>query len=613
MSSLAGALASPRSPHTLQITDPDPLASPKAEDTDEDNLDDIQPNFPSPHASPDEHGKDEDKDEGEGEQEMNDLFGEDEDVNLVQHERPASSAPSDRDHADQDDGLSSPERRHREQMEYPEEDEPEPVVEQRLEADVAIPNIPVPRSSDGSYWVIRMPNFIKVDSKPFHPDTYVGPEQEDDDGHQSESLREKSMSIKLKVENTVRWRWSKDQFGHDVSNPSVGPWPQTLFIRPTDVHLPLHGTLCLNFHPRSARDRTLQRRQSNSRIVRWSDGSLSLQLGKELFDITQSVDTSGAVPRQALGGAGGPSSTQPTPSQSFSQSQSLGTFPGSGQQAHGLTYLVAQHKRAEILQCEALVTGYMSLRPTGMQSETHRMLVRAVGQKHTRVARLRMAPEPTTDPERERLELERAAARKPRKSRGGDDDPLGATRRRRSGYARKRTGDDMWSDDDDDDAGFGHGGEDEDYGDDGDRRRGKRKQSGDDSGKKGPGEYERDDFLVADTDEDDDFAEEETRRRKRKRAAREEEEEAEEDDLERLEAKITQNEAAERKRRQREGAGNNAETDTRDADAEAAGEDAMDVESEEAEEDDDFSVRRSRTAPGPRKRRAVGFDEDDED
>jgi len=67
------------------------------------------------------------------------------------------------------------------------------------------------------HWVIRMPNFVKVDSKPFHPDTYVGPEHEDDDGHHNESVREKSMSIKLKVENTMRWRWTKDEFGQDVS------------------------------------------------------------------------------------------------------------------------------------------------------------------------------------------------------------------------------------------------------------------------------------------------------------------------------------------------------------------------------------------------------------
>lgn len=67
------------------------------------------------------------------------------------------------------------------------------------------------------HWVIRVPNFVKVDSKPFHPDTYVGPEQDEEDSHPSESIREKSMSIKLKVENTLRWRWIKDGFGQDVS------------------------------------------------------------------------------------------------------------------------------------------------------------------------------------------------------------------------------------------------------------------------------------------------------------------------------------------------------------------------------------------------------------
>jgi hypothetical protein len=59
---------------------------------------------------------------------------------------------------------------------------------------------------------------VKIDSKPFHPDTYVGPEQEDDDAvQQAVTLREKSMTIKLKVENTIRWRWIKDEFGNDVS------------------------------------------------------------------------------------------------------------------------------------------------------------------------------------------------------------------------------------------------------------------------------------------------------------------------------------------------------------------------------------------------------------
>jgi len=59
-----------------------------------------------------------------------------------------------------------------------------------------------------------MPNFVKMDTKPFHPDTYLGPEEEE--SMQAESVREKSMTIKLKVENTVRWRWIKDANGRDV-------------------------------------------------------------------------------------------------------------------------------------------------------------------------------------------------------------------------------------------------------------------------------------------------------------------------------------------------------------------------------------------------------------
>ena len=45
-----------------------------------DNLDDIQPTFASQDALPADDKKDDD------EQELNDLFGEDEDVNMVEHE-----------------------------------------------------------------------------------------------------------------------------------------------------------------------------------------------------------------------------------------------------------------------------------------------------------------------------------------------------------------------------------------------------------------------------------------------------------------------------------------------------------------------------------------------
>ena len=93
-----------------------------------------------------------------------------------------------------------------------------------------------------------------------------------------------------------------------------------------------------------------------------------------------------------------------------------------------------------------------------MQSETHRMLVRAVGQKHNKVARLRMAPDPTMDPEREVAELMKVAAKKSKKK--AEDDGLGG-RRRRSGYSRKRTAN-YWSDDEDEEQEYAGSEEDDD-------------------------------------------------------------------------------------------------------------------------------------------------------
>jgi RNA polymerase-associated protein LEO1 len=56
---------------------------------------------------------------------------------------------------------------------------------------------------------------VKIDSKPFHPDTYYGPDDEDPE---QVGQKERSMSIRLAVENTVRWKWSKDKNGLDVSS-----------------------------------------------------------------------------------------------------------------------------------------------------------------------------------------------------------------------------------------------------------------------------------------------------------------------------------------------------------------------------------------------------------
>lgn len=354
-----------------------------------------------------------------------------------------------------------------------------------------------------------------MDSKPFHADTYVGPEHEDEDISLTENVRERSMTIKLKVENTVRWRWIKGESG-------------------------------------------IEQRQSNSRIIRWSDGSLSLRLGKELFDINRTVDTSAVVPRQHVGSQG-------------SQSQVLTQTDGT-HKSHGLTYLVAQHKRSQVLQAEAIITGYLSLRPTGMQSETHRMLVRAVGQKHNKIARLRMVPEPTKDPEREKLELMKLSAKKSRKKQDTVDE-LGSGRRRRTW--RKSDARDMWSDDEEDAAPMGNfeGSEDEIGNSPGRSNRKSRK------GKERAEDYQEDDFLVADTSDEEGGG---LRGKKSKEGEIE-------DPLDKLDAEIEQ------QARRESGADRNTEVGN------------MDVESEE---EDEFKVRR--VGGSATRKRPATFDDEEE-
>ena len=303
-----------------------------------------------------------------------------------------------------------------------------------------------------------------------------------------------------------------------------------------------------------------------------------------MFDVNQSIDTSAGVTRQSIG---------------VSQSQSQSTPIAAPNKSQGLTYLVAQHKRSQVLQSEAVITGYLSLRPTGMQSETHRMLVRAVGQKHNKISRLRIAPDPTVDPEREKLELMKLTAKKSKKK-VDDPDGLGSGRKRRNSR-RGADADAMWSDDDDDRPGIYGGGSEEDdderSGNRGSPRKMKRK-----AGEEKAEDYQADDFVVPDDSEDD--GEGGVRSRKKVR----ETSEMEEDPLDRLEANLEQ-QVADKKRADKKPIGSprkgrKKKQDDNDDETEEEGGDPMDVESEE--EDEEFKVRR---VTG---KRAVAFDEEEE-
>lgn len=111
--------------------------------------------------------------------------------------------------------------------------EPEPLPETRI--DVEIPRIVTNLGRDIHF--VKMPNFLSVETRPFDVDQY-----EDEIDEEDVMDEEGRQRLKLKVGNTIRWRENYDSEGKI-------------------------------------------QRESNARFVKWSDGSMSLHLGSEIFDV----------------------------------------------------------------------------------------------------------------------------------------------------------------------------------------------------------------------------------------------------------------------------------------------------------------------------------------
>lgn len=135
--------------------------------------------------------------------------------------RSRSRSRSSRDDNDRNDREKSQER------------EKTPIPETRI--DVEIPRIASDLGRDIHF--VKLPNFLSVDTRPFDPENY------EDEIDEEETLDEEGRQrLKLKVGNTIRWRRYIDDKGETVQ-------------------------------------------ESNARFVKWSDGSLSLHLGSEIFDV----------------------------------------------------------------------------------------------------------------------------------------------------------------------------------------------------------------------------------------------------------------------------------------------------------------------------------------
>lgn len=336
----------------------------------------------------------------------------------------------------------------------------------------------------------QLPNFLHLEQRAFQPSTW-DPKAEQE-------------NTNVPVENTIRWRWTPRATDSKATATGAGP-----------------------------------KKQSNARIIRWSDGSLSLQLGSEIFDIA--TDRTVASHKTVVP----PSTSLNAPSTS--------TFTASGRNSESTTYLVAQHPYAGLLESQAKVTGNLTFRPTTIQSSSHRKMATALSGKHVKTSKTVMMMA-SNDPElvaKAKAEQE-AKAKKARRAQGGAGvDGSGgagsAAARRKSGRRSVRSSRlDDFSDnepDDDDDAAGGSGGADASRAAEKKRQRLREKA-------------EMDDFLASESDDDDDEEEDEDdeggqsshkKKSSSGRSRREAEEMDIEDDLDAMEAQAERAAKAARK------------------------------------------------------------------
>ncbi|KAK6746936.1 hypothetical protein RB195_000279 [Necator americanus] len=161
---------------------------------------------------------------------------------------------------------------------------------------------------------MKIPNFFSVALKPFDPETY---EEDEDDDHVDEEGRNR---LKLKAENTIRWRLAQDADGNVI-------------------------------------------KESNTKIIRWSDGSMSMVIGKEVFDV-ESVPIHGSM-------------------------QHLFIRQGTG--------LVAQK----------IFDRKLIFRPHSTDSETHRKVTMNMAERTRKSGQVRMVAEVGSNPEQARREAVR--------------------------------------------------------------------------------------------------------------------------------------------------------------------------------------------------------------
>lgn len=359
---------------------------------------------------------------------------------------------------------------------------------QEVIADIPVPTWPRLTATDGKVWHVKLPAYVNVEARPFDPEYYRATNE--DEGELTGPAAKGKM---IGVRNTIRWRWV------------------------------------------TAADGGMERR-SNARMLRWSDGSVSLQLGSDLFDLAPSYGTTLARPEDDVKEKKEVSGGRDT------------------------TFLCVTAPNEQVLVAETAIAGQLSLVPTSMDSKTHRELVMHVGSQHEKHSRM-MILDDIGDSDKVAELLARAAPQR---------NPTAKTTTRRSG--QRSVADSLG----------GRRGErfkraDSDLSDFDDRDLRKRER-----------DYDEDDgFVVADSDEDDYGSSKKKKKKKSKRRAVDYEDTSDEEEMDAMEVADRAIEISERERKKKGGDKKKSKKKSRDF---VSDEEEDEEEDAEGEADDDAEM-----------------------
>lgn len=164
-------------------------------------------------------------------EEVDDLFGDDDDEIEVNENKPEHDSEDNNGEEDDDDD---------------DDDQEEKVLKRH---GISLPRHAISQKTDDEVYTLKMPVFLNVEAHPFDPSEFKERVSENAVKRAQSTLTAKQkqnelIAEKLLNENTIRWRYSN-----------------------------------------SGNDEIIK--QSNAHFVQWDDGSISLKIGNELFDYKQ--------------------------------------------------------------------------------------------------------------------------------------------------------------------------------------------------------------------------------------------------------------------------------------------------------------------------------------